>query len=349
MGNTTLPRAGSIYGSRTNFEGKYMSDFYGNFDLSDDIYGRGAFSEVRLATDELGEKYAVKTIEKSKVKGNREFIQQMYKEVHILQSLDHPNIVKYHDFFEDQKVVRIVLGNMQNGDLNEHLAQTEIHTENDCKRIVRKIAEALKHCHDNGVVHRDLKPENILLGNDASKRFDDLVIADFGLAAKVDPEDMEADKATLEDICGTLIYMAPEVLKSEKYNYKCDIWSLGVIAYVLVSGGYVPIAGKDEEETRKYVAKGKWVFGPSSSWENVSADAKDFISNCLNPDPSQRYSCDQLLNHEWIASDKIFSDNNPEGRIKSREPIRLKRVADELNNKENESGNDPIELVHSTD
>jgi len=292
-----------------------MSEFYGAFTFSGEVSGTGTYASVRTATGDDGDIYAVKVIEKSQINCDKQAIEKIYREIEILQTLHHPNIVQYYDCFENQKVVHIVLKNMQNGNLRQHLQETESHTENDCKRIVRRICEAMLYCHEQGVIHRDLKPENIMLGN--KEEFDDLVVTDFGLARQFDP--MDVKEAEMKGQCGTLVYMAPEVMSGRKYNYKCDIWSIGIITYLLVSGGYIPLIGSDNDETEKFVRKGRWKFGPKSAWKNVSTEAKDFITWCLTVDTVLRYNYEQLLNHEWLGG-YIFEDNITERRL-SREKI----------------------------
>uniref|UniRef100_A0A7S3LNG8 Protein kinase domain-containing protein n=1 Tax=Aplanochytrium stocchinoi TaxID=215587 RepID=A0A7S3LNG8_9STRA len=323
MGNTV---------GRNSLKGLPMSDFLQKYKQTDTVLGKGGFGEVKLALDSQGNEYAVKIIEKSVLASNNEKISELYNEVSIIKNLDHQNIVKYHDFYEDKKTVRIVMG-AGKADLFEHLCRTEKHTENDCKRIIRKVTEALNHCHENGVVHRDIKPENILVGS--AKNFEDVALIDFGLAKAVDI-DIEADDAEFEakgrsrkttvdtsllrTKCGTLSYVAPEVIRRNSYTYKCDIWSLGIVAYIVVSGGYHPFASSNTKQTRENVERGLWKFGPDKVWEKVSEEAKDFIRCCLNRDPSKRYTYNQLLQHEWIANPMIFEDRVHRD---SRDPISI--------------------------
>mmetsp|Transcript_5304 Transcript_5304/g.6174 ORF Transcript_5304/g.6174 Transcript_5304/m.6174 type:complete len:332 (+) Transcript_5304:169-1164(+) len=295
----------SLYSTDSgSFKGKPMNSFFSTYSQTDAVLGKGSYGEIRLATKD-GAEFAVKTLEKEKISADKEKVSELYNEVAVLERLNHPNIVRFYDWYEDAKTVKIVMSAAKNGSLLDYLHSTNDHTENDCRRIVRKIVEALKHCHDQGVVHRDIKPENILIGSD-KERFEDLCLADFGLSI-----DLENEQQTLETKCGSLCYVAPEVLNSSTYDYKCDIWSLGIVAYLLVSGGFHPFLDADKDKVKRNVQRGKWQFGPATAWMNVSASAKDFITKCLNTDPEARYSYEQLLEHEWIAGNDLFGPSGP--------------------------------------
>jgi len=295
-----------------SLKGRPVTEFFQEYKLTDKVLGKGGFGEVRLAQSTEGVEYAVKVISKDILYGNEVKAQELYNEVTVLQKLEHPNIVKYFDFFEDKKQFLIVMS-AGKVDLFEYLCNTDKHTENDCKRIIRKVTEALKHCHDAGVVHRDLKPENILVGD--SNTFDDIALIDFGFSKEIESKDTR-----IRTKCGTLSYVAPEVIKRNSYTHKCDIWSLGIVAYIIVSGGYHPFVGADSAKTRRNVERGLFKFGPDEAWDHVSDEAKNFIECCLNRDPSKRYSCDELLEHEWIAGDHIFQEYT---KRDSRDPIRV--------------------------
>jgi len=283
-----------------------MHEFFKKYSLTSVVLGKGAYGEVRLAQDRYGKEYAVKIMDKEKLARHEDKIEELYNEVMILRSLDHRNIVKFYDCYEDKKVVKMVMGTSKRGDLFDYVKKTESLTEKDCKRIAKRLTEALKYCYDEGVIHRDLKLENILLGD--GNTFDDLALIDFGFAKQL--EKGSADKLnTLKTKCGTMSFVAPEVLKQKSYDYKCDIWSLGVVMYVCLSGGYHPFMDEDNAKVRQNVLRGKWKFGPDDVWAGVPATAKDFITNCINPDPTKRYTYEQLLEHEWIAD--IMDDDKP--------------------------------------
>mmetsp|Transcript_4827 Transcript_4827/g.5586 ORF Transcript_4827/g.5586 Transcript_4827/m.5586 type:complete len:327 (-) Transcript_4827:109-1089(-) len=274
-------------------------EFHRRFSLSPEVLGKGRFGEVRLATDRKGKEYAVKTIEKCRIE-DEEDMEEIHNEIFALESLDHKNIVKLYGSFDDGKTIKMVLGTSKKGDLFDFVTKATKITETDCKNIAKKLASALKYCLDQGVVHRDLKPENILVGN--SPTFDDLAIIDFGYAKKISKERVR--QARLRTKCGTMSFVAPEVLNNDSYNYKSDIWSLGVLLFVVASGGFHPFIDEDEEQTRLKVERAVWRFDPEERWFGVSSQAKDFIQNCMNTSVDKRYTYEQLLEHEWIAQRK---------------------------------------------
>jgi len=219
------------------------------------------------------------------------------KEIRILKKLDHPNIVNMFDHYEDPDHTLIVMEYIPGGELFKQLEQKDRYTEKDSRRIIRTLTEALKYCSDRGVVHRDLKPENILLRDPEG---DDIVLCDFGFAFNLEPELQGFE--LLQTMCGTASYVAPEVILGRPYSYKCDIWSLGVIAYILLSGGYTVFSGPQQEILNK-VKRGKWQFIPKKAWARVSPEAKDLISNILVKNAEKRFDYEQILDHPWIKQD----------------------------------------------
>lgn len=163
--------------------------------------------------------------------------------------------------------------------------------------MIRQVVAALKHCHERGVAHRDIKPDNILLlsaDNDTEIR-----LADFGFAVKFDID--EAEDENFKTALGTPNYVAPEILQGGHYNYRCDIWSLGVMTFVLLSG-FLPFSGNNSLDQMRRVLRGVFDFLPSDSWENVSPQAKDFVSRLLKRNPDDRPEYEEIENHPWLSS-----------------------------------------------
>lgn len=253
------------------------------------VLGKGSFGEVILCRDKItGQECAVKVISKRQVKQKTDK-ESLLREVQLLKELDHPNIMKVFEFFEDMGYYYIVSEVYAGGELFDEIINRKRFSEVDAARIVRQILTGINYMHKNKVVHRDLKPENLLLetkGKDANIR-----IIDFGLSTH-----FEASKK-MKDKIGTAYYIAPEVLHGT-YDEKCDVWSTGVILYILLSG-CPPFNGANEYEILKKVEKGKYTFD-LAQWKKVSESAKDLIRKMLTYVPSMRISAREALEHQWI-------------------------------------------------
>lgn len=207
-------------------------------------------------------------------------------EVEILKSIDHPHVVKVFEFFEDEQRIYIVMEFLDGGELFDKIQENDYFTESNAKQIMKDLLETINYLHNQNIVHRDLKPENILFNKEGV-----LKIADFG-TSKVFEKQMHA-------VRGTVYYIAPEVL-TENYDYKCDIWSLGVIFYILLCG-YPPFFGKNDEEIIESIKIGKFDFN-LPSFQYVSSDAKDLIQKMLQKSPQKRCSAQQALQHPWFKN-----------------------------------------------
>jgi len=214
----------------------------------------------------------------------------LFNEINILKDIDHPNIVKMYEFFEDEKRYYIVTEICKGGELFDEILASGRFNEKNAAVLIKQVLSCINYCHNANIVHRDLKPENILL--EANKEFDQIKIIDFGTSLVYDPN------KKLDEKLGTPYYIAPEVL-GKNYGSKCDIWSIGVIVYILLSG-IPPFNGKDDQEIMKAVRKGKFSFS-DKCWSSVSDQAKDFISKLLTLDQNARPTAAEALTHPWIT------------------------------------------------
>lgn len=226
-------------------------------------------------------------------------METLKREVELLSQVDHPHIIKLYDVFEDDTNIHLVTELCTGGELYDRVVEKtqspEGHfSEYDAARIIRNILDAIAYCHNvKQIVHRDLKPENFLLLNERDDA--PVKIIDFGLSKN-------ATSGVMTSRVGTVYYVAPEVL-TEDYTSKCDIWSIGVIAYVLLCG-YPPFYAANERLTLKLVLEGKVEF-PPSSWEEISNEAKDFIKKLLERNPKRRPTASEALKDPWLQQEKV--------------------------------------------
>jgi calcium/calmodulin-dependent protein kinase I len=259
------------------------------------LLGKGAFSSVFEAVHKASQqRVAIKIIDKAHLKAKD--LEAVGTEIRILKSVDHPNVLKLYEHYDDAFNVCLVLELCDGGELFDRISKREYYTESDARQVLLSVGSALKHCHDRKIVHRDLKPENILLLNEADDA--PIKIADFGFA-KVIEED------ALTSTLGTPNYVAPEILERRPYDAAVDMWSYGVITYILLSG-FPPFFGDTNPEIYKKVRKCDYQF-EAPYWDNVSPEAKDLISNLLVLNPQKRFTIDQVLSHPWMTSSKLDS------------------------------------------
>ena len=276
--------------------GRSITDFYR---LEGDL-GQGSFATVKRATNRrTGEKVAIKIISKSQL--NEEDKIGLQNEIDILTHVDHPNIVKLYEVFEDLESYSLVMELMTGGELFDTILEKEQYTEKEAADTVRPIIDAIHYCHSLNIIHRDIKPENLLYSTkDPSSRI--IKVSDFGLARFISSETLATTT------CGTPGYVAPEILEQRPYGKECDYWSIGVVLYILLCG-FPPFYDDDNMVLFEKIKNGKFDF-PSPVWDQISQDARDIISNLLVVDPSKRKNCEQLLRHPWIlgesCSDKFL-------------------------------------------
>ena len=214
--------------------------------------------------------------------------EKLKKEIEILKQVNHPNIIRIYEFFEEEKRLFVVLEKCQGGELFEEILKRKYFTEVQAANLIKQVLSAVSYLHEQNIIHRDLKPENILLENKGDLM--SIKIIDFANAIYLEKNSLIKGKL------GTAYYVAPEVLTGE-YNEKCDMWTIGVIIFILLSG-YPPFDGKTETDIIEKVKTGQFNF-EDSQWEKVSELAKDLIKKLLCP-AENRLSAIEALSHEWI-------------------------------------------------
>ncbi|KAK0168909.1 hypothetical protein PV327_002666 [Microctonus hyperodae] len=286
-----------------------------------ELLGTGAFSEVRLAEskEKPGQMYAVKIIDKKALKGKEDSLEneirvlRRFSETVTPQSgdgpikshssdergwLTHPNIVQLLETFEDKHKVYLIMELVTGGELFDRIVEKGSYTEKDASGLIRQVLEAVDYMHEQGVVHRDLKPENLLYysADEDSK----IMISDFGLSK------ME-DSGIMATACGTPGYVAPEVLAQRPYGKAVDVWSIGVISYILLCG-YPPFYDENDANLFAQILKGEFEFD-SPYWDDISDSAKDFIHKLMCVNVDERYTCKQALAHPWISGNAASNKN----------------------------------------
>ena len=250
--------------------------------------GKGHFSQVYIASDRnTGDKFAVKVIKKDKndEEKSRKFIR---REVKVLSTTDHPNIIKAVDFFSSGGKPHIVMEFVEGGSLREMIRKRKRLTEVEAKPILRGILEAILYLHQMNVVHRDIKPENILM-----VREDYPKITDFGLAT------FRNEDKNIHSVVGTPSYVAPEVIRNVPYGPAADVWSCGVLLYFMLAGER-PFTGDSREDIKRAVLEGDLRF-PSQLFGTCSPEIKHLINSMLNYDQRLRVTAEQALHHPWLS------------------------------------------------
>ncbi|KAL1996518.1 hypothetical protein VTN49DRAFT_8118 [Thermomyces lanuginosus] len=258
--------------------------------------GAGTYGIVREAECPAG-KVAVKIILKRNVRGNE---QMVYDELELLQKLNHPNIVRFHDWFESRDKYYIVTELATGGELFDRICEYGKFTEKDASQTIKQILGAVHYLHERNIVHRDLKPENLLYLTPEPNS--PLVLADFGIAKM-----LESPSDVLTSMAGSFGYAAPEVMLKQGHGKAVDMWSMGVITYTLLCG-YSPFRSENVPDLIEECRQGRIIFH-ERYWKDVSQDAKDFILTLLQPDPSQRATAEEALQHRWLKGDTATDHN----------------------------------------
>lgn len=282
--------------------------------------GVGAYSVVRECKHrKTNVLYAVKVVTKSKLSPADDIA--LKDEISILRTLKHDNIIYLKDDYNERGYYYLVTEIMNGGELFDRIVAKTFYNEKEARDLCKVVFGAIAHCHSHGIAHRDLKPENLLLMSKDNDR--EVKIADFGFAKKCTSEEC------LTTQCGTPGYVAPEVLCNVPYGTKVDVWSLGVITYILI-GGYPPFMEQNQKELFKKIKRGNYEFH-AEYWGQTSAEVKNLISSLLTVDPRRRLTAQQALEHPWVLGndDELQTNDlgNNLGKLKRFNAIRKLRHA----------------------
>jgi len=266
--------------------------------------GKGTFSQVKKGIyNGTQTQVAIKIINKE-VGTVLLKPEMLTNEVMVLKKMENAYIIKLYDIFETEKELYLVMELATGGQLFERIAERQHYTETNAKEVMRQLCTAIDYFHSLGIVHRDLKPENLLLLNRSDTN---IKVTDFGLSRIFDTLHT-ADKQMMTTFCGSAGYLAPEIIHGDGYDKKVDMWSAGVILYVLLSG-YPPFYSENENEYEllEIITSGVYFFH-SPYWDRISAEAINLIQQLLVTDQTKRLTASEVLEHEWF---KIDSGNTP--------------------------------------
>eukprot|EP00117_Sycon_ciliatum_P016708 scpid55676/ scgid16018/ Probable myosin light chain kinase DDB_G0271550 len=264
-------------------------DFY---DVSKDVLGKGKFGIVKLGTHKnTGKEVAIKIVSKTEM--SPEDLELQRNEIEILKVCQHPSIIRLLDIFENEVNIYLVMEYMKGGDLFDYLQRRDFTvTEDLATNFAHQIATAIFYLHSYGVAHRDLKPENIIVSDDSETP--SIKITDFGLSKIVGP------KENSKEPFGTLSYAAPEILQGLAYNKSVDVWSFGIILFLILSG-CLPFDDDDDKLTaHNTVYKDPDLYG--DHMKGVSKDALDLIKHCLEKKQDNRVKIMKVLEHKWFTN-----------------------------------------------
>uniref|UniRef100_A0A1J3DK53 non-specific serine/threonine protein kinase n=1 Tax=Noccaea caerulescens TaxID=107243 RepID=A0A1J3DK53_NOCCA len=296
--------------------------------------GRGQFGVTYLCTENsTGKKYACKSISKKKLvtKADKD---DMRREIQIMQHLSgQPNIVEFKGAYEDEKAVNLVMELCAGGELFDRIIAKGHYSERAAASVCRQIVNVVKICHFMGVLHRDLKPENFLLSSKDDKAL--IKATDFGLSVFIE------EGKVYRDIVGSAYYVAPEVLR-RRYGKEVDIWSAGIILYILLSG-VPPFWAETEKGIFDAILEGHIDF-ESQPWPSISNSAKDLVRRMLTADPKRRILAADVLQHPWLREGGEASDKPIDSAVLSRmkqframnklKKLALKVIAENINTEE---------------
>ena len=282
--------------ARENFVGETKGKLLDSYEVLSQL-GKGGYGKVyKVKNIKTGEIRACKHLSKQNVKN----LEKFRREIEILKKMDHPNIIKLYEVYESERSLYLVMELCNGGEIFdriiEHIQDKKMYSEKDAAKIFEQVMSCIQYCHNKNICHRDLKPENLLYLNAGSEENNRIKVIDFGLSQACD---------RLKTKVGTAYYVSPEIL-SGNYTQLCDIWSAGVILYILLSGD-PPFNGPNDNYIYTKISQMKFTF-PENKWKNISNDAKDLICHMLVPE-SERYTAEQVLAHPWFknASDVPLS------------------------------------------
>ncbi|KAI8926901.1 kinase-like domain-containing protein [Entophlyctis helioformis] len=305
MGGRTLGAvSSSISGSRDldgdrkeairHIRSEDMAELDENYIIKDSI-GQGAFGVVKLCEHKsTGKVYACKIVKKRI--GSTSSYEQLQREVNVMKAVHHPNIVQLKEVFESPKKMSMIMEYCSGGELVQTVKKRGKCTEEEIRFIVIQLIEAVSYLHRHGIVHRDIKPENILLKSSHPADLYTIKVSDFGLACFADSINR------VENVAGTPMYMAPEIVHNLGYNHSCDIWSIGVMFYLLLCDYQ-----KDVELLMQDMIRNSKIEYPDKYWSKINPTAKNLCEMILRFDPAKRISAAEILRHPWTLGQSMES------------------------------------------
>jgi len=259
------------------------------YDVGEKI-GSGSYGIVVKARSKMtGEIVAIKIIKRTML--TNEIL--LEREIQVMKSITHPNIIRLIDVFDDSSTVCIVMELINGGDLFDKIQERQHFSEQDASSVIRQILEAVRYLHDHNIAHRDLKVDNILCSNENHDFH--IYVADFGLSR------FFSDDAMMISRVGSVEYAAPEILLGQPYSKACDLWSIGVVTYILLTGMF-PFSDPSPTVLMEKITHCIY------KWEDnleISDTVRDFVAHLLYTDPNRRVTAEQALEHPWIKGDNV--------------------------------------------
>ena len=281
---------------RENFVGETKGKLLDSYEVLKQL-GKGGYGKVyEVKNIKTGEIRACKHLSKLNIKN----LEKFRREIEILKKMDHPNIIKLYEVYESERSLYLIMEECKGGEIFDriiqHIQEKKMYSEKDAAIIFEQVMSCIAYCHNRNICHRDLKPENLLYLKAGDEKNNRIKVIDFGLSQACD---------RLKTKVGTAYYVSPEIL-SGTYTHLCDIWSAGVILYILLSGD-PPFNGANDNEIYTKISQMKFSF-PERKWKNISNDAKDLLCHMIVPE-NERYTAEQVLAHPWFknASDVPLS------------------------------------------
>ncbi|KAH9672552.1 serine/threonine-protein kinase ATG1c [Citrus sinensis] len=260
--------------------------------------GSGSFSVVWHARHRVhGTEVAMKEIAMGRL--NKKLQESLMSEIFILKRINHPHIIRLHDIIEVPGKLHLILEYCKGGDLSMYIQRHGCVPEETAKHFMKQLAAGLQVLRDNNLIHRDLKPQNLLLSTDDDNAA--LKIADFGFARSLQP------RGLAETLCGSPLYMAPEIMQLQKYDAKADLWSVGAILFQLVTGK-TPFTGSNQIQLLQNIVKATELHFPPDA-KILSADCKDLCQKLLRRNPVERLTFEEFFNHPFLSQtqpDQVF-------------------------------------------
>eukprot|EP00440_Ansanella_granifera_P062977 gb/GFBE01068290.1/.p1 GENE.gb/GFBE01068290.1/~~gb/GFBE01068290.1/.p1 ORF type:complete len:565 (+),score=104.08 gb/GFBE01068290.1/:1-1695(+) len=289
-----LERAKSLSSNATLTHARYHHHKAGrllqdDYEVQEEVLGTGLCGKVLLARSRIDQRrYALKTIRKQAVSSAK--LRSLSAEVEIYLTLDHPNIAHLQHVYETDAEINLLLECCEGGEMYDRLHKRGVYTDADAARATCQMLRAIGHLHSRNIVHRDIKLENFLYENDDDDA--ELKLIDFGFAKLWDPSTLMLAS------CGSIAYVSPDVVLGRGYTNKCDLWGVGVILWMILTG-YPPFHGS-ERVMMNNIKAGKPDWNHSKRWAPVSPEAIDLIKCLLNKDPEKRPDVAQALRHPWL-------------------------------------------------